>query len=413
MLNRLNKHMNQTLTINKLSISNLNVYLIIFLPISLLIGSLISNSIILLIDIIYIYEMKSKKKNYFLKDKNFYFLLIIYFYLISNSIFISSNPESVLKSFGFIRFIILAYAISYYINDHKNKILKFWLIIFLLVSFDIFFEHLFGKNILGNQSIEPTRIASFSGDELKIGGFYFDFICISLLFIKNKNKFLFIISSIIFFYISLVIGERSNFLKIFSMYLLFILLYIDFSIIKKIFLILIIFTSSFIIISNQEILKSRFYQQIFGPIIESSVNNKNYDLNTIIQGNEYFRIYNTALNIFNNNKFFGSGFKSYRIESYKIKSNSDPQIFGASTHVHQTHFEFLSELGLFGYFLILSNFIYILNENRKTGKNLINQSGVLFLLATLIPLLPSGSFFTSYTASIFWINYAFLIKRNY
>ena len=35
-----------------------------------------------------------------------------------------------------------------------------------------------------------------------------------------------------------------------------------------------------------------------------------------------------------------------------------------------------------------------------------------FVIATLIPLLPSGSFFTTYTASIFWINYGLLFYKN-
>ena len=85
-----------------------------------------------------------------------------------------------------------------------------------------------------------------------------------------------------------------------------------------------------------------------------------------------------------------------------------------TTHPHQTHFELLSELGLIGYILILSNIIFLLWRIKYLKNNFYKIGSILFLVATLIPLLPSGSFFTSYTATIFWINYSLLInyKQN-
>ena len=81
------------------------------------------------------------------------------------------------------------------------------------------------KNIFGYTSDYPGRIASFTGDELKIGGFYFGFILIALTFLSNKDRKLQIFLSLIFFVIALIIGERSNFLKIFIMYSLFFLFF--------------------------------------------------------------------------------------------------------------------------------------------------------------------------------------------
>ena len=47
-----------------------------------------------------------KKRKFFLKDKNFLFLIVIYIYLIVNSFFIAANYESIIRSLGFIRYII-------------------------------------------------------------------------------------------------------------------------------------------------------------------------------------------------------------------------------------------------------------------------------------------------------------------
>jgi len=110
-----------------------------------------------------------------------------------------------------------------------------------------------------------------------------------------------------------------------------------------------------------------------------------------------------------NNILFGSGYKTFRFESYKDEYTKDG-FFGASTHPHQLHFELLSEIGVIGYLLIISNLVFILFRQTKFKKEFLTKSSILFLIATLVPLLPSGSFFTSYGATIFFINYSFLIK---
>ena len=90
-----------------------------------------------------------------------------------------------------------------------------------------------------------------------------------------------------------------------------------------------------------------------------------------------------------------------------------------STHPHQIHFEFLSELGVMGYLFIIIFFIY---HFYKFGKNKLhndnlNLAGLLFVLTSLLPLLPSGSFFTSNGATLFWLNFAMMTinqkKNNY
>ena len=56
-----------------------------------------------------------------------------------------------------------------------------------ITSFDIVFEFFIGFNIFGLKSNYIGRIASFTGDELKIGGFYFGFLFLSLAFFSKKK----------------------------------------------------------------------------------------------------------------------------------------------------------------------------------------------------------------------------------
>ena len=80
------------------------------------------------------------------------------------------------------------------------------------------------------------------------------------------------------------------------------------------------------------------------------------------------------------------------------------------------HFEILSELGIVGYFLIISNLFYIifnfLKNNRNHANNIYIKFSAIFIIASFIPLIPSGSFFTTYGATIYWINYSLLIVTS-
>lgn len=402
--------MNQLFTPKNEIISKLNILLISVLPIGLVAGSLISNLIVILIGILFITEISIKKELNYLNQINFYFLILINIYLILNSYFISENKESIFKAIGFIRFIIMAYAISYYFKKFDKKIIKFWFLFFVVVTIDLLIEYIFGKNMLGNEAIYPGRLAGFTGDELKIGGFYFGFIFLSLSFLINQNYRLFYIFSIIFFIVSILIGERSNFIKIFCMYSIFFIFYFNISLIKKSLIILILFIFSFLLISQIPILKSKYVNHIFNENLKSFIKMKEeIKLIDVVNTNQHFSHYYVALNIFKDNPIFGSGFKSFRLESHKDEYQKE--VFGSSTHPHQFHFEILSELGVVGYILIMSNLFLILYRQIKLkNNNNLSKFASIFIFISLIPMLPSGSFFTSYGATIFFINYSFLIR---
>ena len=115
---------------------NFAVIFIAILPLMSLLGSSIANSVIVIIDLIFLYEILKKKKFSFFKDQFFYGLIFLWTVLLINLLFFIINFEnSFSRSFGFIRFILLVFAIKYYLFEHdrkfKNIILNSWLIIFL------------------------------------------------------------------------------------------------------------------------------------------------------------------------------------------------------------------------------------------------------------------------------------------
>ena len=188
------------------------------------------------------------------------------------------------------------------------------------------------------------------------------------------------------------------------------------SFLKKLTFIIVFFLITFFIANNSVNMKAKYN---FVDILNLKQNIENIKdenfFNSVINSNRYFIHYKIAVNIFKQNIILGSGFKTYRIESYNSNNFDETLEFSVgygATHPHQLHFEILSELGLIGYLLIILNLLYVLLRQINLKKENITKSAILFLIATLIPLLPSGSFFTSFTATIFFINYSFLIKTD-
>ena len=387
-------------------------------PITLLIGSSFINSSIVLIDILFLFLLIKEKKLNFLKNQSFYILLILWAVLIINMLLSINTENSLSRSIGFIRFIIFIFAIKFILNKNKTDdklIFVSWSIIFFIVTIDIIFESIFGFNTLGFQSYLPGRVSSFLNDELKIGNFYFGFILLTLSFIYYKLKIdkIFIISLIFLIFVSFLIGERSNFIKIFIITFLFFLV-VDKTILwKKLLLFFITLALIFFTISKNENLKERFYNQIFVNLVEH-----NYDIKKFFRFTTYGAHYDTAIQIFKNHPYFGVGLKNYRIESGKAKYENPNFIFNEkrkTTHPHQIHFEFLAEMGLFGYISFFIFFFIFLTRSIKIqikNKNLYHLSSLLFILVSFTPLIPSGSFFTTYGAAIFWLNFAVVESFN-
>lgn len=391
--------------------------LISFFPISLLIGSFIINLNILLIILFFFFSYYFHLNETDI-NKNFLYLILIFFISIILNIFFNTGENfGYAKQLGFIRFAIMTLAISYFIKfKYFNFVLSVWTFLFFIVTFDIFFEFTFGFNIFGNSSYMPGRLASFLGDELKIGGYYYGFITLITAHILNKSKNTSLTYLIILFFIlaGIFIGERANLIKIAFSLSFFFLLYKKINLkIKIIFLLCILSTLTLTIFLNSNY-KIRFYDQFIKNIINQGVT-------SYIIKSQYGSHYQTAYEIFKKNKIFGIGIKQFRYES--AKDEYDNKILNPqkndnwATHPHQTHFEFLAETGLFGYItFILFMLISIITsiKNYIINNNIYLLASLSFLISYFIPIVPSGSFFSTFNASIFWINYSILVlTQNY
>ena len=395
-----------------------------FFPLSLILGNLMINiNIFYIIILIFIKSINDQNFNW-VKNKYFKILIIIYFYLIFNSLYNfyldpSLGGSGIIRSLGFIKFIFLTLSFTILIKDKKEleKILYFWSVIIIFVIFDVYFEFIFNQNILGFKSLDQTRIVSFFFDEMVVGAYLltFSYIIFSYqLEKKNKYKHFFIFFIILIPISIMVTGERSNFIKsviIFAM----IILAIDKSYfpIKKIGLIFIaIISISLIIFTNKTIFlkQSEFFKRIM--IVEDNIHFFDKFKNI-----KYIQHYKLAIDIFNDHKIFGVGSKNFRFKCHDEKyydKNLMKFNYDCSTHPHQLHFEILSEQGIIGYLLILYFFIIFFRNfiKIKIKGNILYNSINIYLIVFLIPLLPSGSIFSTFNGSLFWLIFSIAFLFN-
>ena len=391
----------------------LPLFLLFTFPLAIIFGNLLINSYIFLFSISFLINYKNQKIIF--KDLAFYLLSFFLISLIVN-VFFSLNPENslplVLKIIFIFFFIFeIKRLIQKYKENFMGYVYKFWVLIFLIITIDIFFETFFGFNMIGNTSYMPGRISSFMGDELIIGAVYHGFILFFLSYLANKKNSFLILSIILVLVASFLIGERSNFIKLFLAVIIFssLALHINYKI-KIISLLSLILILS-IILNFSNFYKNRYFNQLRTLMTIDGYSN-------YMKQSQYGAHRDVAIKMLNENFIFGVGIKNFRFESAKNKYENKEYLktkTRQATHPHQVHHEFLSETGIFGYFcflifILLS--IYISFKNYLKFRELYQLSSIIFIITSLLPILPSGSFLGTFASGIFWLNFAVMVGYN-
>jgi len=384
-------------------------------PISILTGNFLINLFILIISSIFLIKLIKKKLNFFdyIECNYLFFLLSFLFLSLCINLFFSNDVglsyQRVLKFF-FIMFFIMMFK-SLIINHSKNieTIYKIWSIIFIIVTIDLFIELIFGKNIIGYETKMYGRLGSFTGEESVIGHFFLGFclIFLSYNYNRSKNIFLNLSLAIILISISFFIGERANFIKIFFAITIFIFFVYKLNLKIILFFLSSMLIISFIIFSNlSHSYKQRYVNQL--DFIENGIS-------SYLENSFYGAHRNVAKEIFLDNPIFGVGIKNFRVESRNKKYDDLDHKHNAargSTHPHELYYEFLSETGIFGltcFLIFILTSLALSIKNYLKTRNIYQLSGIIIVSLSILPVIPTGSFFSTYFSSVFWINYAIMM----
>tara|TARA_B100000401_G_C52774216_1_gene704838 strand:+ start:247 stop:1485 length:1239 start_codon:yes stop_codon:yes gene_type:complete len=396
--------------------NNFIIFLFSIIPISIIVGQAVSLINILLISIFLFIQIFRAKDFEFRNSVPIILLLIIYIYLIFNTFISIDYTLSFFRNFGFLRFIFFFVAINFLFSNYKNQnlIFKIWSIVVLIVIFDSYLEYFLGKNILGyGQDIYKDRIVSFFKDEPIVAAYLngFFFLIIGFLFNLNKaNSKIFIISFvliILFLTCIIITGERSNTIKALFALFIFFLLNNKFNIKLRLLTFLSLIILFFFMISNSNYLKYRYLDNMINPVFNSDEREK------LLSENIYIKHYKSGYAVFKNNPIFGVGNKNYRLET-RNKINKEKKYL-PDTHPHQIYLELFSEHGIIGTIIFLSCMFFLILRNIRdclVSKNSMQLGAFCYLISTFLPILPSGSFFSDFNITLFFINFSIFYACN-
>jgi len=425
---------------NEKLINTNNYFSVLFalLPVSFIAGNLIINFhvLIIILSTLFFYWKDLFKIKFLLLDKFFllFFIIVIFSGLYNDIYFLKNNLRdenynTTIKSFLFLRYLLLYFSLRFLVSNQIINLKYFFiscLFSTLFVSYDIFHQLIFGKDIFGFALPDHRKISGPFGEELIAGGYLLRYSIFSLFFviifnsqISNKmNSLILIILLVIFFTAIILSGNRMPLL----MYIFTLFLIMTFQ--KQFKKFIIVFFSTFIIIFsllfnfNSKVQSNfiNFYGQISKMI--TIISKKDFE-NAPTYLKEFYSFYDVWLI----NKYTGGGIKNFwyycQIESY----DATEKIKVCNTHPHNYYLEILTELGLVGFLIIIVIFYQILYLTfyRKYFTHLSLKCGaiitpfIFLFISEIFPFKGTGSFFTTNNATYLFIiigTLIGLINRN-
>ena len=397
-------------------------YIIYFFPLFIILGNAVINFILFIVSLLYLISCLIEKKIFFKETYEFKYFLFFYIYLLFNSFFSEDIMISLQRSVPYIKFFILVLVFKSLIENGKINLIKLgytWFSIILVLSLDIIFQSIYGYDIFNYVSIDDGRNSGFFFDELVAGGFLvaFVFISIFLITIKKQNSFLYLF---LFFFLLVIFltGERSNLIDYLVILLLTLFFCIKINLISKYLLLIFSFGIIIFIVLSFGNFKSRYLSTI------SFSQDKNLNLVETYLTSQYGSHSISSFLILKDNLLFGVGNKNFRLSCNNYKNdviNFQKQISkkrysyanGCATHPHQIYNELLSEHGIVGLIVILFIMYKLILNNSSTKKKYnLNLVCFFYIILYFVPILPSGSFFSTLPSTFFWINYLFYIVNT-
>ena len=410
-------------------INDILFFLAFVFPLSFFLGSLVVNLIIFFIGIFFLLNLFIKKENIINKDN--LILCIFFLSIFITEIFTYYNLEYLIKSFFYMRFLILFLAIEYIIinsdQEKIKKIINIISILFLIFLLDLLMQYFSGKNMLGFVAsycdAEGNNCQRFSGlfdDELIAGGFI-STVLISLFFVRLSfyKNFVYHLFPIILLFFVYITGERSSFIFLFT-FILFFYAFIFKN--KKQFLLVISIASlilSFLLFFfNNDSVKKRYSKEIFSYFYSPA--SQSYSFKNFFN-TSWGKHYHTSYLMFKDKPLLGNGLKSFRhkCSNYDYLDQNEIKLYGdvrwprCSTHSHNLHLELLSEKGILVYFLFLLFFLF--KTQYFLNKKILFENRLNFLIFVYVLLLiflprPTGSILSTTFGSFFWYSIAICLS---
>ncbi len=390
---------------------------IISLPILMITGPFLSDFIISVTGIFFLFFSIKCKQFFFFNNVFTKYFLIFYLFISILFFFYEENLfYNLLKPLSMIRFILFVAAVNFLIKYNTNFLNNFFMIIvtcYFILLIDALIQLYIGKNILGYDLSPTGRVSSFFNDELIMGSYatrLFPLLVALILYKKFKNQ-IFVLSFFfaLCFFLVLLSGERTALVLL----LLFVVLFILFS--SKVFKKKLLFIFAIILILLSIIFLNVSFKTRF---LDSSLffflgKNSNHKIKII--SDEHQALYYTAYNLFLKEPVIGNGINSFKKLCKTIEYNEKEEKFynnfKCSSHPHNIYLQLLSETGIVSFLLIISLYIFLIIKLLFYKNKLENYhlSLLLSFIITLFPFAPSGNMFNNWLSIMYFLPVAFYL----
>ena len=442
-------------------------------PLWFIIGNLVVSINTLLFIAVSMFLIKKNQLIFRFNNLNWFLIIFFSYFFISTTIQflspgilndrlenLSLEDNPIFKSFVLVRFLVLVIIID---TLYFNKIInleKFFLSSLICTSFvcsDILLQYVTGFDIFGYKRQGAWNMGPF-GDEWIAGSYLKNFSFFSFFYIfkafknKNFNTSLLIIVITLHLTAILLSGNKMSLLLFLFGCVLIILLIKNFRFVMSISLL--IFVSIFFLLFNYDSHENTNYYEASYKAFLSEINimklieinkdtsirkdstktvlNENYEDTNIpkkiilLRRSEYNRVFQTAIQMWKERPFTGFGLKSFRFKCWDMlakdnierKVSKRPQNIVCANHAHNYYLEFLSEAGIIGSSLLVIFFLILLKDTfyflRRHYQQINSEMILLVPIVVLFfleiwPIKSTGSFFTTWGATFFWLNVGLLI----
>jgi O-antigen ligase len=414
-------------------------FLVIFFGLftSFVIGSAFVNFFIIAASILGFYEFFRNKPIFHLINNSQLCITIIFFITIIFSSYFKSHDISDIALIRFLGLSLFCYFFKEELRKNIIKILIFLALLSIVVNLDIILQFFLGANSLGWTKVQGILSTGFFGKEKISGSFIskISILCLTIMLCTEQNKKIKIltIATLILSIITIIIStERRAVFDIifFLIIILFIIPSKKTLVFSFLFLSIVLFATVVLPGAKTNLVQKTFFQ--FGINKQNNkinVENKDCQINNIencytyfglskdssITQNLYYAHYLTAINIWKDYPIFGAGNKKFRINcsdsKYEIKNNQFSK-GRCSTHPHNIYLAILAEYGIVGFLLFFILILKIIFNKNNYKKNNPNVYFLLLLIILLLPI-PSGSIFSTWLGSFFWLALGFSLEKKF
>ena len=406
-------------------------YLFFLIPFGLVTGPFLPDLFLSLIALIFVLESFKNNKFDYIKSKFSIVFFLFYFLIIISSLLSNHILFSLENSILYIRYFFFAFGV-YYLCVNKpetiNTFSKFLFFTVLIVVIDGYIEFLFGKNILGRGSPDPSRILSFF-HAMIIGSYLSKILPLMFIFLifQQRSPILFKLIYIFigFLYVLIFLsGERSAFVHA-SITFVFLSLVIKET--RKLFtlsstlIILILIT----LINTNDVIKKRMFISVWDGFDIQNLS-QSFKLDDIIFFTPvHDRFIRASFDIFKDNKIIGSGPNTFRHECSNYSkiidywNGKETLKISCTTHPHNTYAQLLSETGIIGFSVIVFVYLFLLFlllkyiTFKKDQDTYLKICLLMYFIIALFPFTPTGNFFNNWVSAIYFLPLGiFLSKFN-